>query len=74
MYFKLGQAVAQTVSRPPLSVEARVRFQFMLNLRCTKWQLDPFVTQYFCFPLSVSSTNAPTLLYMHVALGRKTSG
>jgi hypothetical protein len=36
MYFKLGHAMAQTVGRQPLSVEARVRFQSVLNLRCTK--------------------------------------
>jgi len=68
MYFKLGRAMAQTVSRPPLSLEARDRFQSMLNLRCAKWQLDWFVTQYFCFPLSVSFHQCPTLIFIYMLL------
>ena len=65
---KLGRAMAQTDSRPPVSVEARVRFQFMLNLRCTKWQLDWVVTQYFCFPLSVSFHQCSALVFIYMLL------
>jgi len=40
----------------------------VLNLRCTKWQMDWFVTQYFCFPLSVSSHQCSALIFIYLLL------
>jgi hypothetical protein len=52
----LGRAMAQAVSRRPLTAEARVRSrgQFMWDLWWTKWHWDRFFPEYFGFFLSIS--------------------
>jgi hypothetical protein len=52
----MGRAMAQAVSRRPLTAEARVRSrgQSMWDLWWTKWHWDRFFPKYFGFSLSIS--------------------
>jgi hypothetical protein len=51
-----GRAMAQVVSRRPLTAEARVRYQgqSMWDLWWTKWHWDSFFPEYFGLSLSNS--------------------
>jgi hypothetical protein len=51
-----SRAMAQAVSRRPLTAEARVRSRglSMWDLWWKKWHWDRFFFQYFGFPLSIS--------------------
>jgi hypothetical protein len=66
-----GRAMAQAVSRRPLTTEARVRSQFksMWDLWWTKWQWNRFFSELSVFPCRFHSTGAPLL----VKLGKKTA-
>jgi hypothetical protein len=59
----LGRAMAQAVSRRPLTAEARVRSRIksMWDLWWTKWQWDRFFPEYFGFPCQFHSTGSPLL-------------
>jgi hypothetical protein len=54
--FGKGRAMAQAVSRRPVTAEARVRSrgQSMWDLWWTKWHWDSFFPEYFGFSLSIS--------------------
>ena len=75
MYFKLGRAMAQKVSRPPLSLEARVRFQSNV-----KFAVHKVAVGLVCHPVllfssvSVIPPMLHTDLHLYVALTRKTNG
>jgi hypothetical protein len=60
----LGRAMAQAVSRRPLTTEARVRSQVksMWDLWCTKWQWDRFFSELSVFPCRFHSTGAPLIV------------
>jgi hypothetical protein len=55
-YRHYGRAMAQAVSRRPLTTEARVRSQSqsMWDLWWTKWHWDRLFPEYFGFPPSIS--------------------
>jgi hypothetical protein len=70
-YFNLGhgRAMAQAVSRRPVTTEARVRSQVksMWDLWWTKWHWDRFVSELSVFPCRFHSTGAPLI----VKIGKK---
>jgi hypothetical protein len=47
----VGRAMAQIVSRQPLTAEAWVRAH--VDLWWTKWHWDRFFSEFFGFPLSI---------------------
>jgi hypothetical protein len=60
----LGRAMAQAVSRRPLTTEARVRSQVksMWDLWWAKWHWDMFFSELSVFPCRFHSTGAPLIL------------
>jgi hypothetical protein len=59
-----GRAMAQAVSRRPLTTEARVRSQVksMWDLWWAKWHRDRFFSELSVFPCRFHSTGAPLLV------------
>jgi hypothetical protein len=66
-----GRAMAQAVSRRPLTTEARVRSQIksIWDLWWTKWHWDRFFSELSVFPCRFHSTGAPLI----VKIGKTTA-
>jgi hypothetical protein len=69
--YVLGSAIAQVVSRRPLTAEARVRSrgQSLWGFWWTKWHWDRFFSELSVFLCQFHSTGAP----LTVKLGKKTA-